>query len=116
MLPRNINLLAEEKIMKTHGALITLLTLVVIVAASFPWTESGNLVPQAQARETTHTSKIIADTLASHKLTCLSRDGVIKTVLLDGKWIEVREVELINRTLVIRTDMGNISLAAVINN
>ncbi|MES0397581.1 MAG: hypothetical protein ABUK17_08560, partial [Syntrophobacteria bacterium] len=60
--------------------------------------------------------KIIADTLAAHKLTCLSRDGVIKTVLLDGKWIEVREVELVNRTLVIRTDVGNISLAAVVNN
>ena len=41
---------------------------------------------------------------------------MIKTVLLDGKWIEVREVELVNRTLVIRTDVGNVSLAAVVNN
>ena len=102
--------------MKTHGALIALLTLVVIVAGSLTWTQPGNLVSQAYAKEITQTSKIIADTLAAHKLTCLSRDGVIKTVLLDGKWIEVREVELINRTLVIRTDVGNISLAAVINN
>lgn len=102
--------------MKRHGALITLLMLVVIVAASFPWSGPNNLVSQAYAKEKTHTSRIIADTLASHKLTCLSRDGVIKTVFLDGKWIEVREVELINRTLVIRTDAGNISLAAVINN
>jgi hypothetical protein len=102
--------------MKMHGAFITMLTLLVIVAASLTRIESGNLVSQAYAKETTHTSKIIADTLASHKLTCLSRDGVIKTVLLDGKWIEVREVELVNQTLVIRTDAGNISLAAVGNN
>ena len=102
--------------MKMHGAVIALLTLVVIVAGSLTWTQPGNLVSQAYAKEVTQKSKIIADTLAAHKLTCLSRDGVIKTVLLDGKWIEVREVELINRTLVIRTDVGNISLAAVINN
>jgi len=108
--------LDEEKIMKTHGALITLLTFVVIVTLSLTWTQPGNLLSQAYAKEIAHTSKIIADTLAAHKLTCLSRDGVIKTVLLDGKWIEVREVELVNRTLVIRTDVGNISLAAVVNN
>ena len=102
--------------MKTHGALITVLTLVVIVTGTLPWTQSSNMVSLAYATEIAHTSKIIADTLAAHKLTCLSRDGVIKTVLLDGKWIEVREVELINRTLVIRTDVGNISLAAVVNN
>ena len=102
--------------MKTVGALITVLTLVVIVTGSFTCLQTTNLVSQAYAKEITHTSKIIADTLAAHKLTCLSRDGVIKTVLLDGKWIEVREVELINRTLVIRTDVGNISLAAVVNN
>jgi len=102
--------------MKKHGALITLLTFVVIVTLSLTWTQPGNLVSQAYAKEIAHTSKIIADTLAAHKLTCLSRDGVIKTVLLDGKWIEVREVELVNRTLVIRTDVGNISLAAVVNN
>jgi len=108
--------LDEEKIMKTHGALITLLAFVVIVTLSLTWTQPGNLVSQAYAKEITHTSKIIANTLAAHKLNCLSRDGVIKTVLLDGKWIEVREVELVNRTLVIRTDVGNISLAAVANN
>ena len=82
--------------MKMHGAVIALLTLVVIVAGSLTWTQPGNLVSQAYAKEVTQKSKIIADTLASHKLTCLSIDGVIKTVLLDGKWIEVREVELIN--------------------
>jgi hypothetical protein len=102
--------------MKTHGALITLLMFVVIVTLSLNWTQPGNLVSQAYATEIAHTSKIIADTLTAHKLTCLSRDGVIKTVLLDGKWIEVREVELVKRTLVIRTDVGNISLAAVVNN
>lgn len=102
--------------MKIPGALITLLMLVIIGTGSLPWTQPANLVSQAYAKETTHKSKIIADTLASHKLTCLSRDGVIKTVLLDGKWIEVRQVELIDRTLVLRTDIGNISLAAVINN
>jgi len=102
--------------MKTHGALITLFTFVVIVTLSFAWTQPGNLLSQAHAKEIAHTSKIIADTLAAHKLTCLSKDGVIKTVLLDGKWIEVREVEIVNRTLVIRTDVGNISLAAVVNN
>ncbi len=101
--------------MKTRGVLITLLTFVVIVTLSLSWTQPGNLLSQAYAKEIAHTSKIIADTLAAHKLTCLSRDGVIKTVLLDGKWIEVREVELVNRTLVIRTDVGNISLAAVVN-
>jgi hypothetical protein len=103
-------------IMKAVGALITVLTLVVIVTGFFTWTQPTNLTSQAYAKEITDTSKIIADTLAAHKLTCLSRDGVINTVLLDGKWIEVREVELINRTLVIRTDVGNISLAAVVNN
>jgi hypothetical protein len=103
-------------IMKTVGALITVLTLVVILTASFTSTQPTNLTSQAYAKEITDTSKIITDTLAAHKLTCLSRDGVINTVLLDGKWIEVREVELINRTLVIRTDVGNISLAAVVNN
>ncbi len=102
--------------MKTRGVLITLLTFVVIVTLSLTWTQPGNLLSQAYAKEIAHTSKIIADTLAAHKLTCLSRDGVIKTVLLDGKWIEVREVELVNQTLVIRTAVGNISLAAVVNN
>ena len=102
--------------MKTVGALITVLTLVVIFTGSFTWIQPTNVVSQAHAKEITDTSKIIADTLAAHKLTCLSRDGEIKTVLLDGKWIEVREVELINRTIVIRTDVGNISLAAVVNN
>ena len=101
--------------MNIRGALITLFALVIIVTASLLWTQPANLVSQAYATETTLNGKIIADTLASHKLTCLSRDGVIKTVLLDGKWIEVREVELIDRTLVIRTDRGNISLAAVID-
>jgi len=102
--------------MKKHGALIILLTFVMIVTLSLTWTQQGNLLSQAYAKEIAHTSKIIADTLAAHKFTCLSRDGVIKTVLLDGKWIEVREVELVNQTLVIRTDVGNISLAAVANN
>lgn len=102
--------------MKSHGARITLLTLVVMVAGSLTWTQPNILVSQAYAKEITQTNKIIADTLAAHKLTCLSRDGVIKTVLLDGKWIEVREVELVNRILVIRTNVGNISLAAVVNN
>ena len=102
--------------MKARGVLITLLTFVVIVTLSLTWTQPGNLLSQAYAKEIAHTSKIIADTLAAHKLTCLSRDGVIKTVLLDGKWIEVREVELVNLTLVIRTDVGNISRAAVVNN
>jgi len=108
--------LDEEKIMKTYRALITLLACVVIVTVSLTWPQPGNLVSQAYAKEMAQKNKIIADTLAAHKLTCLSRDGVIKTVLLDGKWIEVREVELVNQTLVIRTDVGNISLAAVVNN
>jgi len=102
--------------MKKQPVLITMLTFVVILTGSLTWTQPGNLVSQAYAKEITHTSKIIANTLAAHKLNCLSRDGVIKTVLLDGKWIEVREVELVNQTLVIRTDVGNISLAAVVNN
>jgi hypothetical protein len=108
--------LDEEKIMKKQPVLITMLTFVVILTGSLTWTQPGNLVSQAYAEESLTKSKIISDTLASHKLTCLSRDGVIKTVLLDGKWIEVREVELVNRTLVLRTDVGNISLAAVVKN
>ena len=102
--------------MKKQPVLITVFTFVVMVTASLTLAQPGDLVSQAYGKQSLAESKIISDTLTSHKLTCLSRDGVIKTVLLDGKWIEVREVELVNRTLVIRTDVGNISLAAVVKN
>ncbi len=35
------------------------------------------------------------------------------TVLLDGRWVNVREVELVDRTLILRTDASTLSLAAV---
>lgn len=56
--------------------------------------------------------KVIADTLAAHQILCLSTDGLIKKVLLDGNWVAVQEVELTGHTLIIRTDYGSLSLAA----
>jgi hypothetical protein len=58
---------------------------------------------------------MISDTLAPHKVMCLSRNGSITTVLLDGRWVDVREVELVGRTLILRTDSGTLSLAAVMH-
>ena len=71
---------------------------------------------KAYAKQSHAESKIISDTLAAHKVTCLSRNGSIKSVLLDGEWLEVKDVELVYRTLIITTDMGTLSLAAVIGN
>jgi hypothetical protein len=69
---------------------------------------------KAYAKQSHAESKIISDTLAAHKVTCLSRNGSIKSVLLDGEWLEVKDVELVYRTLIITTDAGTLSLGAVI--
>ena len=101
--------------MKSPRALLTIVSLVVMVGLVVTCPLSGTLIPEAFAKEVPQSHKIIADTLAAHKVTCLSRDGVIRTVLLDGKWIEVNDVELTDHTLILRTDFGSISLTAVLS-
>lgn len=101
--------------MKRRRPLLVLAILVVVITIPMIYPQPRALTWDVHAKEINSKRKIIADTLAAHKVTCLSRNGSIKTVLLDGKWIDVREVELLNRTLIIRTDVGTLSLAAVVN-
>lgn len=100
--------------MKIYRPLITIVTLLVMLGLLTICPEPGTLISSACAKESLAESKIISDTLAAHKVTCLSRNGSITTVLLDGKWIDVKEVELVSRTLILRTKVGTLSFAAVI--
>ena len=99
--------------MKKHRSLITFAVLLMMSTGSLLCTQTETLTPPAHAKEILSKHKIIADTLAAHKVTCLSRNGSIKTVFLDGEWLDVRKVELVDRTLIITTDFGTLSLAAV---
>lgn len=99
---------------RRRPSLLFLAILVVVITIAMICPQPRALIWEVHAKEIT-SRKIIADTLAAHKVTCLSRNGSIKTVLLDGKWIDVREVKLLNRTLIIRTNAGTLSLAAVVN-
>lgn len=101
--------------MKRHRALVTMVSLMVMTSVFIAAPQSAISLSEAFAKELPQQHKIIADTLAAHKVTCLSRDGVIRTVLLDGKWIVVNDVELTDHTLILRTDVANISLTAVHN-
>ena len=106
----------KESRVKKHGFCLTFtvgLLMLTLLATSL---QLGIFGAQAHAKESHANSKVISDTLAAHKITCLSRNGWIMTVLLDGKWVEVREVELIDRTLILRTNAGILSLATVLNN
>ena len=107
--------MSEETVMKRHRSLSTIICLMVMVGVFVTCPLPRTVITEASAKEVPHKHKIIADTLAAHKVTCLSRDGVIRTVLLDGKWIEVKDVELTEHTLIIRTDFGSISLTAVLS-
>jgi hypothetical protein len=101
--------------MKNKRRSISFAVLLIIIAVSLICPQTDTLTPPAHAKEITSKHKIIADTLAAHKVTCLSRNGSIKTVFLDGEWLDVRNVEVVDRTLIITTDFGTLSLAAVIN-
>ncbi|MEJ2364775.1 MAG: hypothetical protein P8075_04650 [Deltaproteobacteria bacterium] len=101
--------------MKINGLLSCLTVLLLVLTFSLTSPQLGFLDTKAYAKESHSESKIISDTLAAHKVTCLSRNGSIMIVFLDGRWVNVREVELVDRTLILRTDAGNLSLAAVIN-
>jgi hypothetical protein len=105
----------EETSVKKHGFLLTITTLLLVLIFFVCGPQPGTFGAKAYAKESHSQSKIISDTLVAHEITCLSRDGSIMTVLLDGKWVDVREVELVGRTLIIRTNAGTLSLAAVIN-
>ena len=94
--------------------LTTIVTLLVMLGLLTFFPEPGTLISSAYADESLAESKIISDTLAAHMVTCLSRNGSITKVLLDGKWVDVREVDLVSRTLILRTKEGTLSLAAVI--
>jgi len=107
--------LKGETTVKNHGFLLTITMLLFVLTVFVSGPQPGTFGAKAFAKESNSQSKIISDTLAAHKVTCLSRDGLIMTVLLDGKWVDVREVELVGRTLLIRTNSGTLSLAAVIN-
>lgn len=100
--------------MKTRRPIITLVTLAVMVGLFFTYSQPGTLTSKDYVKEASHKNKIIADTLLAHKILCLSRKGLIEVVLLDGKWVDVLDVELVDGTLILRTHLGNISLAAVI--
>ena len=105
--------------MKKHGFRLTFTVglLMLTLLATVP--QLGIFGAQAYAKES-HTdntdSKVISDTLAAHQITCLSRNGWIMTVLLDGMWVGVREVELLDHTLILRTNAGTLSLTVVVNN
>ena len=103
----------EENKVKRNGFPFTVL-LVVLTFLLSP-AHLGAFGAKAYAKESHSESKIISDTLSAHKVLCLSRNGAIMTVLLDGRWVEVREVELVDRTLILRTAAGTLSLAAVMN-
>ena len=105
----------EEITVKISGFLYCFAVLVVVLTFSLSAPELGTFSAKAYAKQSHSESKIISDTLAVHKVTCLSRNGSIITVLLDGKWVDVRQVELVDHTLILRTDAGNLSLAAAIN-
>ena len=101
--------------MKINGLLYCFTVLLLALTFSLTSPKLGIFDTKAYAKESHSESKIISDTLAAHKVTCLSRNGSIMTVFLDGRWVNVREVELVDRTLILRTDAGNLSLAAVVN-
>ena len=106
----------EESSVKKHGFLLTFTVGLLMLTLLATGPQLGIIGAQAYAKESHAHSKVISDTLAAHKITCLSRNGWIMTVLLDGKWVDVKEVELIDRTLILRTNAGTLSLAAVMNN
>jgi flagellar basal body-associated protein FliL len=105
----------EESAVKKHGFLLIFIIAPVILMLFVTGPQLGTFGAKAHAKESHAESKIISDTLAAHKVTCLSRDGSIMTVLLDGKWVDVREVELVDRTLILRTNAGTLSFATVMN-
>lgn len=105
----------EESKVKINGFPFTFTVLLVVLTFLVSPAHLGTFGAKAYAKESHSESKIISDTLSAHKVLCLSRNGSIMTVLLDGRWVEVREVELVDRTLILRTAAGTLSLAAVIN-
>jgi len=107
--------LKEERNVKTCGFLPSFTVLVLVLSFFVFAPQLGAIGAKAYAKESHGERKIISDTLAAHKVTCLSRNGSIMTVLLDGRWVGVREVELVDRTLILRTDAGSLSLAALVN-
>lgn len=94
---------------------ISITCFIVMACVLVIWPQPGVIISEASAEETKLEHRIITNTLAAHKVNCLSRDGVIRTVFLDGEWIDVNKVELTNRTLILRTDVGSLSLIAVLN-
>ena len=105
----------RERTVKINGFLFIFTVMLLVLTFLVIGPQLGTLGAKAYAKASHSESKIISDTLAVHKVTCLSRNGSIVTVLLDGRWVDVREVELVDRTLILRTDAGTLSLAAVIN-
>jgi len=105
----------QESNVKINGFPLTFTVLLVVLTFFLSGPHLGTFVAKAYAKESHSESKIISATLAAHKVICLSRNGSIMTVLLDGRWVGVREVELVDRTLILRTDAGTLSLAAVMN-
>ena len=105
----------EERTLKRHGYLPTISMLLIMLTVFVSGPQPGTFGANAYGKESRVESKIISDTLAAHKITCLSRNGSIMTVLLDGKWVDVRKVELADRTLILRTNANTLSLAAVTN-
>ena len=101
--------------MRNNRHMITLVALGVMVGVIMISPPPGTLISQAHGRDAPSESQIIAHTLAAHQILCLSKGGLIETVFLDGKWVAVREVELVTRTVILRTELGSISLAAAVN-
>jgi hypothetical protein len=101
---------------KKHGFLLGFPVAVLVLTLFATGPQLVTSGAQAYAKQSHAESKIISDTLAAHKITCLSRNGSITSVLLDGEWLEVKGVELVSRTLIITTEVGTLSLAAAIGN
>ena len=101
--------------MKTLYPKITAIALVLWVGVFLALPQIAVGFSQADTGTLSHAEQIIADTLASHQILCLSADGFIESVFLDGQWVAVHQVELVNRTLILRTAQGNLSLAAVVS-
>jgi hypothetical protein len=101
--------------MRTQGLRIVAIALVLLVGLSLAAPAAAVDISKPGTRDLSLTNQVVADTLAAYQMLCLSVNGSVESVLVDGQWLAVQQVELVNHTLILRTEQGNISLAAVVS-